>query len=306
MPRAAVWLVLLCCAGARATLAAPACPAEGPALQVLGSGDSSLTARRAGSGVLIWMDGKARVLINAGTGVALRFQESGAQWNDLDAIVFTRMDVAHSADLPALLQAAHASGRNRALPVYGPPGNKLAPSTVTFVRDLFDPVRGAYRHLGNLLASLDRTGYKLEPHDVREPPAKLATPRRAGPALLPVFSNASVQIQAVLHTGAPVPVLSWRVDTGATGFVILDGAQGSPETLATLAEGAALLVLPNLPEEAAGRAGPAPQQTLRARQTVLIGRGARGAGREDEVLAAVRKSAAGAVVWADDLTCYRP
>ena len=304
MRRASIWFALFLGFGHVTTQAGSPC-AEGTAVQILGSGDASLSAKRAGSGVLIWIDGKARLLVNTGSGVALRFQESGALWNDLDAIVFTRMDVTHTDDLAALLYAAQASGRTRALPIYGPPGNKLAPSTVTFVRDLFDPVRGAYRQLGSLLAPLDRGSYKLEPHDVREPPASLSTPRRPGPVLLPVFSNEHVQLKALIHSAEPVPVLSWRINVGASGLVIHGNTRSASESLMALLDETSVLVMPAQSVDVSSRTDPASAPVLRARQLVLIGRGNNAAVREDETLAAARKQAAGTAVWADDLACYR-
>jgi hypothetical protein len=283
-------------------VAAPGCGNGGVAVQVLGSGDASLAAKRAGPGTLLWVDGKARVLVNAGGGVALRFQESGAQWNDLDAILFTRMDSAHSADLAALLQAAQSTGRSRALPVYGPTGNKFAPSTVTFVRDLFDPVRGIYRHLGNLLAPLDRSGYKLDPHDVRVPPGTLAAPRRKGPEPLPVMKNERIQIQAVILSPDPMPQLVWRIN--ATGHDVAFGApdRGSMDSLTELADGAATLVAP-IPAEAQVTTLAQLAQRVHVKQLVLTGRGTL---REDDLLAVARKQYAGTTVLADDLVCYRP
>lgn len=290
--------------------AAPPCGGEGPAVQVLGSGDASLAGKRAGHGALIWVGGKARVLVNAGSGVALRFRESGAQWNDLDAIVFTRIDVAHSADLPALLQFASADGRNRALPVYGPAGNKFAPATVTYVRDLFDPVRGIYRHLGNLLAPLDRSGYKLEPHDVREPQAKLTTPRRKGPTLLAMFGNERVRLKAMLASQATAPTLAWRIEVAGTGLVF--GAD--PEMAESLIENTALLLAP-IPAAAEARDAEAARrqlagltqqaQSARVRQLVLTGRSERAALSDEEAVSAMRKTFTGTVVLADDLACLR-
>ena len=39
------------------------------------------------------MDGKARVLVDAGGGSALRFGESGAQMADLDVVLFTHLQM---------------------------------------------------------------------------------------------------------------------------------------------------------------------------------------------------------------------
>ncbi|MFX9127707.1 MBL fold metallo-hydrolase, partial [Acinetobacter baumannii] len=65
-----------------------------------------MQTKRASSGYLIWRDGKARVLVDAGGGVALRFGEAGATMTDLDAILFTHLHVDHSGDFPALVKSS--------------------------------------------------------------------------------------------------------------------------------------------------------------------------------------------------------
>ena len=63
--------------------AATTCGATGVAVQVLGSGGPEMKGR-ASSAYLIWQQGKARVLVDAGGGSSLRFGESGALMSDLD------------------------------------------------------------------------------------------------------------------------------------------------------------------------------------------------------------------------------
>ena len=156
---------------------AQTCGTKGVQVQVLGSGGPELTDKRASSSYLVWLDGKPRVLVDIGGGAALRFGESGATVSDLDVILFTHLHADHTSDLPALVKASFFEDRSRPLPIYGPPGNKLMPSTVTFVRTLFDSTRGAYRYLGDFLNPLTKDTYKLQPHDVEEVRGKLGTSR---------------------------------------------------------------------------------------------------------------------------------
>ncbi|MEO1204683.1 MAG: MBL fold metallo-hydrolase, partial [Pseudomonadota bacterium] len=51
-------------------------PADGVAVQVLGSGGPIADDDRASSGYLVWVDGKARAMIDAGNGSLLRFAEA--------------------------------------------------------------------------------------------------------------------------------------------------------------------------------------------------------------------------------------
>lgn len=79
---------------------AQACGAEGVAVQVLGSGGPELKDKRASSSYLVWQDGRARVLVDAGGGSALRFGESGAKMSQLDVILFSHFHVDHSEEFP--------------------------------------------------------------------------------------------------------------------------------------------------------------------------------------------------------------
>src|SRR3974377_2104987 len=147
-------------------LAAQSCGAQGVAVELLGAGGPELQDKRASSSYLVWQNGKARVLIDAGGGSALRFGESGAQMSQLDLILFTHFHVDHSADFPALLKSSWFEDRTRPLPIYGPPGNDFMPSTTEFVSDLFGEKHGAYRYLSELLVPGERSSYKLQPHNV--------------------------------------------------------------------------------------------------------------------------------------------
>lgn len=112
------------------------CGEKGIAVQVLGSGGPELEDKRASSSYLVWQDGQARVLIDAGGGSALRFGESGAKMSQLDVMLFTHLHVDHSADFPSLMFSSWFEERNRPLPIYGPDGNSYFPSAkLIFVTD---------------------------------------------------------------------------------------------------------------------------------------------------------------------------
>lgn len=286
--------------------AAQPCGANGVALQVLGSGGPELAAKRAGSGVLVWIDGSARVLVDAGGGVALRYAESGAQLRDLDVLLLTRLHADHTSDLPALVHASRFENRTQTLPIYGPPGSRGMPSTVAFVRDLFDGTRGAWRHLGEFIAPLEKSSYKLAPRDVREPPPKIGLPRPKPPALLPVFTNPRLEIGALPTTVGTAPALAFRIQAGGKSIVIGDADEAG---LAILAAGADLLIAAHTVPAGADTNGSALGRLARdakVKQLVFTQRSPATLGREEPTLAAIRKSFAGPVHFADDLSCYQP
>ena len=121
------------------------------AVQVLGSGGPIPDDARASAGYLVWLDRKARLLVDAGGGVFLRFAESGARLEDLDAIAITHVHADHVADLPALLKGGYFIERERPLHILGPSGGPHFPSIAELVRGMLDPTRGIYRYLSPYL-----------------------------------------------------------------------------------------------------------------------------------------------------------
>jgi ribonuclease BN (tRNA processing enzyme) len=284
--------------------AQPECTGQGVELQVLGSGGPEMQDRRASSSYLVWQDGRARVLVDAGGGAALRFGESGARMQDLDVVLLSHLHVDHTADLAALIKSSYFEERTRSLPLFGPPGNQEFPSTRAFVGDLFDPARGAYRYLGNFLRGQEG-GYALTASDAALQPHEIRT----------VFSGADMLVRAtpVVHGG--VPALAWRVELGHRVFVFSGDTNGDNGNLEKLAQGADIFVAHNaIPEGTTGapRALHMPPsvigriaQAAGVRALVLSHRMLRSLGHEAETRAVIARSYPGPVVFANDLDCFR-
>ena len=111
-------------------LAAPAtsCDTNRVKLQMLGTGGPELVGDRASSGYLIWLDDKARVIVDSGAGTVQRFKQSGAKFKDVELMLFTHFHVDHSADFPAYIKGSYFTDRTQDLMVIGPSGNTLLPS----------------------------------------------------------------------------------------------------------------------------------------------------------------------------------
>jgi ribonuclease BN (tRNA processing enzyme) len=302
-PQLASVLLLLAGAFVGPTPAA-VCTGHGVELQVLGSGGPELQDKRASSSYVIWKDGKARVLVDAGGGAALRFGESGAQMQDLDVILLSHLHVDHTADLAALIKSSYFEERTRPLPLFGPPGNAAFPSTTAFIADLFDPARGAYRYLGEFLRAR-QGGYALLPHDAILQPAQVRT--------LLTGASETVRATRVIHGG--VPALAWRVEMDQRVFVFSGDANGDNGNLERLAQGADILVAHNaIPEGTTGapRALHMPPSVIGriahaagVHQLVLSHRMLRTLGREDETRSVISRSYGGPLVFANDLDCFR-
>lgn len=279
--------------------AAPSCGATGVAVQVLGSGGPEAADRRASSGYLLWRDGRARLLVDAGGGVKLRFGEAGATMADLDAVVFTHFHADHASDFAALVKSSYFEDRSRALPVYGPPGNALMPGAVAFADALFGEA-GAFRYLGDFLDG--SASYTLEPQDVKADGKVVAVGK---------FSDLRLRAAAVEH--GPLPALAWRVEIGGVAVAFSGDTSGKGE-LAALARDADIFVAHNAVPVGTTGAVHALHMTpddigriaaqARVKKLVLSHRMLRTLGREAETLAAIRTHYAGPVEFADDLSCY--
>jgi len=282
--------------------AAQTCGRRGVALQVLGSGGPELQDKRASSSYLVWQDGRARVLIDAGGGSALRFGESGAQMSQLDVILFTHFHVDHSADFSALVKSSWFEDRSRSLPVYGPSGNDFMPSTAEFVADFFGEPRGAYRYLSELLVPGEQSSYKLQPHNV------VSTGK---PAI--AFRNGDLTISAVRVAHGAVPALAWRVELAGTS-IVFSGDTNGEGGLPQLAANADLLIAHNaVPEGATGveRRLHMPPSVIgqiaadaHVKQLILSHRMLRTLGKESETQSDIRKHYSGPIRFANDLDCF--
>lgn len=280
---------------------AQSCGASGLAVQVLGSGGPELEDKRASSSYLIWQEGRARVLVDAGGGSALRFGESGAQMSQLDVILFSHFHVDHSGDFAALIKSSWFEERKRPLAIYGPEGNDFMPATTEFVADFFGDQRGAYRYLSELLVPGEEGSYKLQPHNV----AGSAKPAAA-------FRNGDLAAYAVRVIHGGVPALAWRVEL-AGKLMVFSGDTNGEGGLTELARGADLFVAHNaVPEGVVGieRRLHMPPSVIgqiaadaKVQRLVLSHRMLRTLGKEEQTRAEIRKRYSGPLEFANDLDC---
>jgi ribonuclease BN (tRNA processing enzyme) len=196
---------------------------------VLGSGGPRVS-RRASVGNLLLVDGKARVLIDAGPGTFVRAGESGEDLSALDTVLLTHLHVDHSAELPAFVKTRALDGEGRvSMRVLGPTGSALFPSTVAFVEGLFGP-SGLYRYLRDFGAEMRVLGENI--------PAKLG----AGPRTVKLKDGLSVTAQAIHH--GDTPAVAFRIAVAGQSVVFAGDIDPSGlASLAQLAQGADLLVV---------------------------------------------------------------
>jgi len=123
-----------------------AAPAK-PALEVvvLGSGGPRAFGR-AGSSYILLVEGRPRILVDAGPGAFLRIGELRLDLEHVDTVLLTHLHIDHSADLAAFFNArALTADGPISYRVFGPDGAGLFPKSSRFV-DLLVGAGGAFAY----------------------------------------------------------------------------------------------------------------------------------------------------------------
>lgn len=273
-------------------------------VQVLGSGGPEFYKNRASTSYLLRYQGKARILIDAGSGSKFRFGQSGADFNTVKLMLFSHFHVDHSSDFPAYIKSAFFSDRNQDLLVYGPIGNRLVASASDFVAAMIGEQHSAYPYLSRYLDGSD--DYRIIVKDIKTDKINIQT--------FDAFDGGKISAIPV-HHGA-VPALAWRVDLGGKSIVFSGDMNGDNQSLPRLAKQADLLIAHNAIEESAvgvARNLHMPPSVIgkiahqaQVKQLVLSHRMHRTLGKEQETLAIIKKYYKKPVQFANDLDCFVP
>ena len=207
------------------------CPSTGVAVQILGSGGPRAGTGRASASYLVWVDGRARVMVDVGGGSFVRFGESGAELADLDLLAISHLHPDHVTDLPGLLWLSDAA-RQAPLAIAGPSGSDGFPSLPFFLSQLFDPVRGAFQILSGTLGGPGR-GVLLEPTTVDV--------ARSGP--MPILQERWVTVHALPVPHGNVPALAYRVAAQGTTVVFSSDQNGGDPRFVDFSRDATALVM---------------------------------------------------------------
>ena len=89
----------------------------------LGTGCPVVSTERYGPAQLV-LGNDAKVLVDCGSGVTQRLVAAGTPGRALDALLLTHLHSDHLVDLYQLIVSSWHQGRERPLPVYGPPGTR--------------------------------------------------------------------------------------------------------------------------------------------------------------------------------------
>jgi ribonuclease BN (tRNA processing enzyme) len=281
------------------------CSSKGVSVQILGSGGPLTGPHRASSSYLVWVDGRARVLVDFGGGAFLRLGESHARFDNLYLVGITHLHPDHVTDLPALLWLSDAL-RTERLAIVGPSGNDAVPGFAAFLERLFNAKDGAFPMLGGTLGGSGR-GVPLD--------VSVVDVTKQEPSM--VFDRQGVTVTAVGVPHGTMPAVGYRVRAGDSTVVFSGDQTGADPRFIQLAKDADVLVMHlalAAGESSPGHASPSVvgrvAQEARVRRLIVshLGPGSAGGGKSLQpefdlgpALAEVKKHYNGPVTVGKDL-----
>jgi len=290
-------------------------PVQGISVQVIGSGGPYLNDNRASASYLIWVDGKAKIMVDAGGGSSLNFEKSGANILDIDAILFTHFHEDHAAEFPVYIKASVINDREKTLHVMGPARNESTEGTSEFVNNLYDPDNGIFKFTAKGATYDSPAPYifgRVATKDIR---FKFdVTDVLLDKTVHSYTLSESITVSAIQTEHAILPAVAWRVDIGDKSVTFTGDMTNHFNTVAMLAKGSDLLIAHNTvpepttsgrysmhmpPSEIAKIASEANVKKL-----VLSHRSPRLVALDPQSIEIIQKSYRGPIVIADDMDEY--
>ncbi len=284
------------------------CQAGRVSLQMLGTRGPALWDARASTSYLLWLDGKARLVVDAGPGSVRNFGQSGANYEDLRVFLFTHFHVDHSSGFPAYVKGGFFTDRTEDLQLFGPGGNEYLPSAEQFVQRLFGQRSGVYPYLNLFVDPAAVSSYKIRAHSIES--------SHENPDERKIYADNQISVTtAAVHHGV-LPALAYRVELAGCVIGFTGDMSGRYETMPGLARDSDILVAHNAiaeDETGVGRLlhmkpgyiGKLAAQA-RVKQLLLTHLMKRSIDRKKETLRMIRENYAGPVSFPDDLDIIEP
>lgn len=262
--------------------------------EILGSGGPEIEGR-ASTSYLLWIDNEARLIVDMGSGSMLRFEQSNAKLETLEAVVLTHLHIDHSVDLPAFVKAGFFSTRREPLEIIAPFGNEYFPPIGEFLQNLFGK-NGAYRYMNDVLTP-QSDSFEIIPFEVQK--EKIITKK---------YKDFTLKLISVHH--GIVPALALRIDVDGKSIVISGDTNNENKNLEKIANGADLFIAHHAIPEHSGKFAKSLHmnpsiiarvaKTANVKKIVLTHRMQRTQGKEKESLGIIQKEFYGEVIFAED------
>lgn len=263
-------------------------------LEILGSGGPEID-KRASTSYLLWIDGEAKLIVDMGSGSMLRFEQSGAKLESLDAVVLTHLHIDHSVDLPSFVKAGFFTSREKSLEIIAPQGNDSFPSIDEYLTALFG-TNGAYKYMNDVLSS-NSDSFQIIPFEIDS--NKIITKK---------YKDFTLKLISVHH--GIVPAIALRIEVDGKIIVISGDTNNKNKNLQKIAKNANIFIAHHAITNHAGKfAKDLHMQPsiigqvatdAKVKKIVLTHRMKRTLGNEDESLTIIKKLFNGDVIFAED------
>lgn len=264
LPRLLALILLVISSSAVADKKLPVDKVEGDfSVMVLGSGGPIATAAgRASAGYLIFIDGKPKVLMDAGGGTYQRLAASGTDIKDLDVVLLSHLHIDHMGDLSPIIKSMYFNnrvfnvnnpgtfppGRTAPFRVFGPaengakfppvlgadPTTTQYPASSDFVHSHYDLNEGNERYLNIFSRAISGGIFNYETTDV-SPDWTTYNP-------VTILDEDGLVIKAVGVNHGPVPAIAFRIDYKGKSVVYSGDTSSQGDNMIALSEGADLLI----------------------------------------------------------------
>ncbi|VAW81660.1 hypothetical protein MNBD_GAMMA12-722 [hydrothermal vent metagenome] len=231
-------------------------------VMVLGSGGPTALAKRASASYLIFIDGKPRILMDAGGGSYKNLALSGVNIADLDIVLLSHLHIDHMGDLSAFVKGIffhnRANRTQRSLPIrifgpgengvkFPPPNNNITqyPATDTYVSQLYHQQTGIERYLNIFAKAIKGGTFSWQTTNIS---AKLTDPVDT------IVNKDGLVIKALAVFHGPVPALAYRIEYKGISIVYSGDTNSKSNNMITLSQNANMVIydtaitdtLPNL------------------------------------------------------------
>ena len=219
------------------------CQSKRIKLQMLGTRGPELLDGQASTSYLIWLDNKARVIVDAGPGSVQRFEQSKANFEDIDLMLFSHFHVDHSSDFLAYVKGAFFTQRKKDLHVLGPTGTKFVASATQFVERAIGSKGGLYPYLGSFSAINEPSAYKIKTRDIHWSYSDLN--------IKTIYKQNGISVKTVSTHHGPFPSQGYRVELAGCSISFTGDMSGRLRAMPDLAKNTDILVAHNAISESA-------------------------------------------------------